>query len=58
MTAGLTPLLAKDATPLDPGRVVNISSTASLDSKVADTGLAAAGNVLFSYNTSKTACNA
>ncbi|KAL5495811.1 hypothetical protein ACEPAI_1275 [Sanghuangporus weigelae] len=57
MTQGLTDYLAKDATSFDPGRVINISSTASLDPHAEDTSLANKGNGLWSYNTSKAAAN-
>ncbi|KAL5518437.1 hypothetical protein ACEPAH_119 [Sanghuangporus vaninii] len=57
MTQGLTDFLAKDATSFDPGRVINISSTAALDPHAEDTSLANKGNGLWSYNTSKAAAN-
>lgn len=57
MTSGLSDLLEKDATPTDPGRVVNISSVASRDTIAHDTGLASKGQGLWSYNTSKAAVN-
>jgi len=57
VTAGLTPLLTKGATNTDPGRVINISSVAGLDPQAEATGLAAKGNGLWSYNTSKAAVN-
>ncbi|KAL5535008.1 hypothetical protein ACEPAF_3099 [Sanghuangporus sanghuang] len=56
-TQGLTDYLAKDATSFDPGRVINISSTAALDPHAEDTSLANKGNGLWSYNTSKAAAN-
>ncbi|KAI7965667.1 hypothetical protein MJO29_001415 [Puccinia striiformis f. sp. tritici] len=55
MTSELTSLLAKDATNLDPGRVIVISSTAGLASKAESSGLGAAGHGLWSYNASKAA---
>ncbi|ORY75037.1 hypothetical protein BCR35DRAFT_293104 [Leucosporidium creatinivorum] len=58
VTAGLAPLLEKEASATDPGRVVNISSVAGLDRKVEGTGLSSAGVGLWSYNTSKSAANA
>jgi len=48
-------LLAKDADNTDPGRVINIASTAGLDARVEDTALGASGTGLWSYNTSKAA---
>lgn len=57
LTSGLTPLLEKNATNTNPGRVINISSVAGLDPKAQDTGLADAGTGLWSYNTSKAAAN-
>ncbi|KAG9075621.1 hypothetical protein FRC06_009981, partial [Ceratobasidium sp. 370] len=57
MTSNLTEHLQKDATALDPGRVVNISSVASKDPVADDTGLSAKGQGLWSYNTSKAAVN-
>ncbi|KAG8742607.1 hypothetical protein FRC10_001205 [Ceratobasidium sp. 414] len=57
MTSNLTEYLQKDATPLDPGRVVNISSVASKDTIANETGLSAKGQGLWSYNTSKAAVN-
>lgn len=39
----LAPLLEKEASATDPGRVVNISSVAGLDRKVEGTGLSSAG---------------
>ncbi|KAI5117402.1 hypothetical protein M0805_004624 [Coniferiporia weirii] len=57
MTSGLTELLAKDATSTDPGRVINISSIAGVDSHAEDSSLANAGSGLWSYNTSKAAVN-
>jgi NAD(P)-dependent dehydrogenase (short-subunit alcohol dehydrogenase family) len=43
MTAGLSELLAKDADNQDPGRVINISSTASVEPS-AEGALSAGGN--------------
>ncbi|CAE6473993.1 unnamed protein product [Rhizoctonia solani] len=57
MTSGLSELLQKDATAIDPGRVVNISSVAGKDPIAVDTGLASKGQGLWSYNTSKAAAN-
>ncbi|KAI9325909.1 hypothetical protein DFJ73DRAFT_867775 [Zopfochytrium polystomum] len=56
LTVALSPLLAKNATNNDPGRVINISSVASV-SPVAEMNLAAAGDGTWSYNTSKAAVN-
>ncbi|EKM76446.1 hypothetical protein AGABI1DRAFT_115784 [Agaricus bisporus var. burnettii JB137-S8] len=56
MTAGLTDLLAKDATNLDPGHVINISSTASVDPHC-EGALSEAGNGTWSYQPSKAAVN-
>ncbi|CAH7686383.1 hypothetical protein PPACK8108_LOCUS21027 [Phakopsora pachyrhizi] len=55
MTVELTPLLAKDASNLDPGRVIIISSVAGLTSISESTGLGATGHGLWSYNASKAA---
>ncbi|KAH8114189.1 rhamnolipids biosynthesis 3-oxoacyl-reductase [Phellopilus nigrolimitatus] len=57
MTAGLADLLAKDATSLDPGRVINISSVAGVSAHTEGSSLAAEGSGLWSYNTSKAAVN-
>ncbi|CCA72391.1 probable NADPH-dependent beta-ketoacyl reductase (rhlG) [Serendipita indica DSM 11827] len=57
MTANLADYLEKDATPLDPGRVVNISSTASIGTVSDGSGLAGDGHGLWSYHTSKAAVN-
>ncbi|KAL5534775.1 hypothetical protein ACEPAG_1239 [Sanghuangporus baumii] len=57
LTQGLTDYLAKDATSFDPGRVINISSTASIDPHAEETSVANKGNGLWSYNTSKAAAN-
>ncbi|KAF8839850.1 NAD(P)-binding protein [Paxillus ammoniavirescens] len=56
LTAGLSSWLAKDATAEDPGRVINISSTASVSPHVE--GLVSAeGNGTYAYNVSKAAVN-
>ncbi|KAG8708397.1 hypothetical protein FRC09_001272 [Ceratobasidium sp. 395] len=57
MTSNLSGYLQKDATALDPGRVVNISSVAGSDTVADETGLSAKGQGLWSYNTSKAAVN-
>lgn len=57
MTAGLSDLLSKDSTNLDPGRVINISSTASVDPQSEGSGLSDLGNGTWSYQPSKTAVN-
>ncbi|KAI0372429.1 NAD-P-binding protein [Pilatotrama ljubarskyi] len=57
MTAALTPLLAKDATSFDPGRVINISSVAGIISTAQGSRLSGSGNGLWSYGTSKAAVN-
>ncbi|RDX42167.1 NAD-P-binding protein [Lentinus brumalis] len=57
MTAALTPLLEKDATSFDPGRVINISSVASFLTTAVGSKVAGDGNGLWSYNTSKAALN-
>jgi len=56
MTAGLTDLLAKDSTNVDPGRVINISSTSSVD-PACESPLSGAGNGTWSYQPSKAAAN-
>ena len=48
MTAGLTPLLAKDATHHNPGCVINISSIASISPVSVGSRLASRGNGLWS----------
>ncbi|KAK4050496.1 hypothetical protein OIO90_005079 [Microbotryomycetes sp. JL221] len=58
LTAAVTPLLEKKATPLMPGRVVNISSIAGFEAKTEGSGLSAEGMGLWSYNTSKAGANA
>ncbi|KAH9812829.1 hypothetical protein DFH28DRAFT_1176295 [Melampsora americana] len=55
MTSELTPLLAKDASNIDPGRVIIISSVAGVASVAESTGLGAKGHGLWSYNASKAA---
>ncbi|KAI9056420.1 NAD-P-binding protein [Trametes sanguinea] len=57
MTAALTPLLAKDATSFEPGRVINISSVAGITTTAQGSKLSGAGNGLWSYGTSKAAVN-
>ncbi|KAH6919291.1 rhamnolipids biosynthesis 3-oxoacyl-reductase [Coprinopsis sp. MPI-PUGE-AT-0042] len=56
MTAGLTDLLAKDSNNRDPARVINISSTASVEPS-AEGFLSADGNGTWSYQPSKAAVN-
>lgn len=53
LTSGLAPLLERDASAEQPGRVINISSVAGLDPKAEGTGLAGPDHGLWSYNTSK-----
>ena len=55
-STALFPLLHKDATNLDPGRIINISSIAGIGS-VAETGVSAPGNGTYSYQPSKAAAN-
>lgn len=57
VTAGLAPLLAKDSTNHEPGRVINISSIAGFSPHAGGSRLAGDGNGLWSYNTSKAAVN-
>ncbi|OSD00444.1 NAD-P-binding protein [Trametes coccinea BRFM310] len=57
MTAALTPLLAKDATSFEPGRVINISSVAGITTTAQGSKLSGAGHGLWSYGTSKAAVN-
>ncbi|KAI0634163.1 NAD-P-binding protein [Trametes polyzona] len=57
LTAALTPLLAKDATNFDPGRVINISSVAGFITTAQGSRLADGNNGLWSYGTSKAAVN-
>ncbi|KAF8626274.1 hypothetical protein AX15_004947 [Amanita polypyramis BW_CC] len=54
MTAGLAPLLAKDSTNQDPGRIINISSTASVEPQ-SEGVLSSEGNGTWSYQPSKAA---
>ncbi|KAF8162713.1 hypothetical protein B0H34DRAFT_794499 [Crassisporium funariophilum] len=56
MTAGLSDLLIKDSTNTDPGRVINISSTASVEPG-SEGALSADGNGTWSYQPSKAAVN-
>ncbi|KAJ4474817.1 rhamnolipids biosynthesis 3-oxoacyl-reductase [Lentinula aciculospora] len=56
MTAGLTELLCKHSHNRDPGRVINISSTASVDPR-AEGALSRPGNGTWSYQPSKAAVN-
>lgn len=51
MTAGLTELLTKDKNSFDPGRVINISSTSSLDPR-AESALSDNGNGTWSCTSS------
>jgi len=57
VTVGLTPLLAKDSTNHNPGRVINISSIAAISPLAVGSRLANNGNGVWSYNTSKAAVN-
>jgi len=57
VTVGLTPLLAKDSTNHNPGRVINISSVAAISPLAVGSRLANNGNGVWSYNTSKAAVN-
>ncbi|KAJ7119037.1 rhamnolipids biosynthesis 3-oxoacyl-reductase [Mycena epipterygia] len=56
MTSGLSDYLTKEATSTDPGRVINISSTASVDPR-SEGPLSDAGNGTWSYQPSKAAVN-
>ncbi|KAG6860568.1 hypothetical protein C0995_009782 [Termitomyces sp. Mi166 len=56
MTSGLSDLLSKDADNRDPGRVINISSTAATDPRV-EGSLSRDGNGTWSYQPSKAAVN-
>ncbi|KAI4525729.1 hypothetical protein EV122DRAFT_275710 [Schizophyllum commune] len=56
MTAGLADLLAAGANAMDPGRVINISSTASVEPH-AEGPLSQDGNGTWSYQPSKAAAN-
>ena len=59
-TVGLESLLTKDATPQNPGRVINIASMAGITTVDVTTGddggLSAPGSGTFSYGPSKAAC--
>ncbi|TBU51522.1 rhamnolipids biosynthesis 3-oxoacyl-reductase [Dichomitus squalens] len=57
VTSALAPLLAKDATSFDPGRVINISSVASFITVTEDAKVAAKGTGTWSYGASKAALN-
>ncbi|KAH9000910.1 rhamnolipids biosynthesis 3-oxoacyl-reductase [Lactarius hatsudake] len=50
VTAGLAPLLAKDSTNHEPGRVINISSIAGFSPHAGGSRLAGDGNGLWSFN--------
>ncbi|TFL00947.1 hypothetical protein BDV98DRAFT_549078 [Pterulicium gracile] len=56
MTVGLAPLLSKDSNNINPGRVINISSVASLTA-ASKTALASPGTGTYSYNASKATVN-
>jgi len=56
MTAGLSDLLIKDSNNRDPGRVINISSTASVEPR-SESPLSSEGNGTWSYQPSKAAVN-
>ncbi|OJA19214.1 hypothetical protein AZE42_06772 [Rhizopogon vesiculosus] len=56
LTSGLSAWLAKDASALDPGRVINISSVASVTPH-AESMVSADGHGTWSYNVSKAAVN-
>ncbi|KAJ7765729.1 hypothetical protein B0H16DRAFT_1524164 [Mycena metata] len=56
MTAGLSDYLVKGSTSTDPARVINISSTASVDPH-SEGPLSDAGNGTWSYQSSKAAVN-
>ncbi|KAG2132858.1 NAD(P)-binding protein [Suillus bovinus] len=56
LTSGLSTWLAKDASAFDPGRVINISSVASVMPSV-ESLLSADGNGTWSYGVSKAAVN-
>lgn len=57
VTAGLAPLLVKDSTSHDPGRVINISSVAAFSPLAGGSRLMSSGTGVWSYNTSKAAVN-
>lgn len=54
LTVALLPLLEKDKSNVDPGRVINIASTAAI-SPLAEGGLSAEGHGTYSYQPSKAA---
>ena len=60
MTVGLEPLLLKEASPDNPGRVINIASMAGITTGDVtagdDGGLSEPGHGTFSYGPSKAAC--
>ncbi|KAJ7611777.1 hypothetical protein FB45DRAFT_875321 [Roridomyces roridus] len=56
LTAGLTEYICKDASALDPGRVINISSTGSVDPH-SEGPVSDKGNGVWSYLPSKAAVN-
>jgi len=56
MTAGLADMLAKDSTSFDPGRVINISSTSSVNPR-SEHPLSGEGAGTWSYEPSKAAVN-
>lgn len=56
MTAGLSDLLAKESDSYDPGRIINISSMASITARV-EGELSSPGHGTWSYATSKAAVN-
>ncbi|KAF8735242.1 hypothetical protein AX14_002445 [Amanita brunnescens Koide BX004] len=55
-TSGLTPLLSKDSTNQDPGRVINISSVSATE-PYCEGALSREGNGTWSYEPSKAAAN-
>jgi len=57
LTAGLSPLLSKDATNIAPGRVINISSVGSLSPDAEAALVSEKGTGLYSYNSAKAAVN-
>jgi len=57
LTSNLASLLEMDATAFDPGRVINISSIASINLHAEGSGLAGPGKGLWSYSASKAAVN-
>ncbi|OCH94653.1 rhamnolipids biosynthesis 3-oxoacyl-reductase [Obba rivulosa] len=56
-TVALTDVLAKDSTNMDPARVINVSSVASVVPVATGSNVAAEGSGLWSYHTSKAAVN-